>query len=113
MRAVPYSIWMTDYVGGHITGAVNVPAELWYSEQHVDSVIDERVAGRDTVVVHCMFSQQRGPRCAMRLASRLAARSDVAKPAVYVLRGGFTGFAAHYRHEQDLVEDYDEAFYKR
>lgn len=51
-----------DFAGGHVRGAVNAPSELWSDDSHIDSLIDQHVAGKDMVVVHCMFSQQRGPR---------------------------------------------------
>ncbi|GLC45954.1 hypothetical protein PLESTB_001200700 [Pleodorina starrii] len=98
-----------DFAGGHIRGAVNAPSEDWADDPHIDGLIDAHLKGKDTVVVHCMFSQQRGPRCAMRLARRLDARMDASRPAVYVLRGGFTGFVRQYRHEHDLVEGYEQA----
>lgn len=43
-------------------GAVNAPSELWSDDSHIDSLINQHLAGKDMVVVHCMFSQQRGPR---------------------------------------------------
>ncbi len=45
-------------------------------------------------------------RCAARLARRLNARDDLqgTPPSVLVLRGGFTTFVRHYRHEADLVD---------
>lgn len=49
-------------------------------------------------------------RCATRLARRINARDDLqgTPPSVMVLRGGFTTFVRHYRHEADLVDGIDE-----
>ncbi|KAG2489300.1 hypothetical protein HYH03_012132 [Edaphochlamys debaryana] len=92
-----------DFPGGHIRGAVNIPAALW-ADQHIDGLIEEhRLLDRDMVVVHCMFSQQRGPRTALRLHKHLQDRGGI-HPTVYVLRGGWTNFHRLYRGEKDLVE---------
>ncbi len=63
------------------------------------------------VVLHCMFSQQRGPRCALELARRLETTDLSPSPQVYVLRGGFTGFVRHYKNETDLVEGFDSKYH--
>lgn len=60
-----------------------------------------------------MFSQQRGPRCAMALARRLEAMEQPLSPIpqVFVLRGGFTSFVRTYKHEDDLVEGFDSKYH--
>ena len=60
---------------------------------------DEKV---DRVVVHCMFSQQRGPRAALRLSKAIEAAGSV-RPSVLVLRGGWASWSAAYGAEDDLV----------
>lgn len=47
-----------DYVGGHITGSVNVPSRQLPSR--VDDLADE-LSGNEAVVFTCALSQQRGP----------------------------------------------------
>ena len=53
----------------------------------------QALRGADTVVFHCMFSQQRGPACAQAYAQH---RRKIAPPLpaqhVLVLRDGFAGF---------------------
>jgi hypothetical protein len=38
-------------------------AEHFADEAAVDQLIDTALAGKTRVVLHCMLSQQRGPRC--------------------------------------------------
>ena len=53
----------------------------------------EALRGADTVVFHCMYSQQRGPACAQAYAQH---RRKITPPLpaqhVLVLRDGFAGF---------------------
>ena len=53
----------------------------------------EALRGAETVVFHCMFSQQRGPACAQAYAQH---RRKITPPPpaqrVLVLRDGFAGF---------------------
>jgi Cdc25 family phosphatase len=50
-----------------------------------------------------MLSQQRGPRCAARLAQRLQDRG-LAQPSVLVMSGGWSKFARLYGDNPELVE---------
>ena len=73
-----------------IRGAWHAPA----CELRSDAVpLVEALRGADTVVFHCMFSQQRGPACAQAYAQH---RRKVTPPLpaqrVLVLRDGFSGF---------------------
>ena len=82
--------------GGHIASCVNLTSEQFRDPQLLDIIISQHCATPITkVVVHCMFSQQRGPQAASRLAQRLAERG-LQQPAVSVMRGGFRDFAATY-----------------
>jgi rhodanese-related sulfurtransferase len=95
-----------DYVeGGHIRGAVNVPSSS-FNEAEMDRLISSALDGKEKVVVHCMFSQQRGPRSAVKLAQRLQEvhRRDI---SVLVLRGGYRRFCAIYGSDPALCEDVD------
>ena len=73
-----------------IRGAWHAPA----CELRSDAVpLVQALRGADTVVFHCMFSQQRGPACAQAYAQH---RRKVTPPLpaqrVLVLRDGFAGF---------------------
>lgn len=92
-----------DFVGGHIKGAVNMEAEHFSEDAAVDQLIDTALAGKTRVVVHCMLSQQRGPRCAARLAQRLQDRGMV-QPSVLVMSGGWSKFVRLYGDNPELVE---------
>lgn len=90
----------SDYIGGHILTAQNVPTSThdYRMPELVRSLKD-----KDVVVFHCALSQVRGPKSALlylrereRIQNKgeLAARqdgTDVSKSQkVYVLDGGFT-----------------------
>jgi Cdc25 family phosphatase len=91
-----------DFAGGNIRGAINLPAEAFYGDSSaVDELIDT-LAGKSRVVVHCFLSQQRGPRCAARLAQRLQERGLTQQ--VLVMSGGWQRFSRLYGSDPQLVE---------
>lgn len=57
-----------DYFDGHIKGSKQVPSEKFSNEAEIDRVIKGLPSGTEVVVVHCMLSQIRGPKCAKRCA---------------------------------------------
>lgn len=61
---------MQEFADGHIAGALHVPSGKFQDEAEVDKVI-ENLPTNGTVVVHCMLSQVRGPKCANRWLSSL------------------------------------------
>ena len=73
-----------------IRGAWHAPACELRSDA---GLLVQALRGADTVVFHCMFSQQRGPACAQAYAQH---RRKIAPPLpaqhVLVLRDGFAGF---------------------
>lgn len=78
-------------------------AEYFAEDAAVDQLIDTALAGKTCVVVHCMLSQQRGPRCAARLAQRLQDRG-MQQPSVLVMSGGWSKFSRLYGDNPELVE---------
>jgi Cdc25 family phosphatase len=92
-----------DFSGGHIKGAINMEAEHFAEDAAVDQLIDTALAGKTRVVLHCMLSQQRGPRCAARLAQRLQDRG-LQQPAVLVMSGGWQKFSRLYGDNSALVQ---------
>eukprot|EP01135_Chromosphaera_perkinsii_P012254 Nk52_evm25s2622 gene=Nk52_evmTU25s2622 len=94
-----------DYAGGHIRGAVNLPAGRFGDsiEEHLT-----RFGHVKNLVFHCMMSQIRGPSCAKHFMYNMR---DGHTAQVYVLQGGFREFVRKYSHKEDLVEDYDQRYW--
>ena len=88
-----------------IRGAWHAPACELRSDA---GLLVQALRGADTVVFHCMFSQQRGPACAQAYAQH---RRKVTPPLpaqrVLVLRDGFAGFQERFgggTNAEDLFE---------
>ncbi|KAG0670341.1 hypothetical protein C6P45_002474 [Maudiozyma exigua] len=92
-----------DYIGGHITGSVNLPYRCWSEEvmsELLRTIINDDIG---IVVFHCAQSQQRGPSAALKFM-RFLNIDDTVK--VRVLRGGFIEWQSLYRNDPSLVEAY-------
>ncbi|KAG5177681.1 Rhodanese-like domain-containing protein [Tribonema minus] len=110
----------TDFSGGHIKGALNRPVDLFEDIDDVDQFIKTLASqGKQKVVFHCMLSQVRGPMCAQRFLSRapvVAESEGTSPPEVYVLQGGFKGWAQAIAGDAELQQlteefvsyDYDD-----
>lgn len=87
----------TDFdVGGHIIGAVNIASNRFDEDEEVDQII-EILYEYDKLVFHCMYSQQRGPRCAQKFRMRLEQKTNISSlPDIFILEGGFKGFRYEY-----------------
>ena len=88
-----------------IRGAWHAPA----CELRSDAApLVQALRGADTVVFHCMFSQQRGPACAQAYAQH---RRKIAPPLpaqrVLVLRDGFAGFQERFGGGANAEELFD------
>ncbi|EIE22872.1 Rhodanese-like protein [Coccomyxa subellipsoidea C-169] len=95
-----------DFQGGHIRGCLNIWSEEFYDDENVDAVIQKHGLLRyRQVVVTCFMSQQRGPFCAKRLASRLDALATQDVPKVQVLYGGMRKFKRDYAGDPDLFDN--------
>eukprot|EP00388_Colpodella_angusta_P026948 GDKK01007691.1.p1 GENE.GDKK01007691.1~~GDKK01007691.1.p1 ORF type:complete len:154 (-),score=4.80 GDKK01007691.1:167-628(-) len=98
---------------GHIIGAINLPSTRWYEGGFVDQLVREHMDVNQTgksIVLHCAYSQQRGPTCARLLMDgfdRCVASTaiDIATvPQIYVLKGGFVLFCGKYGSDVRLVK---------
>ncbi|CAL5229180.1 g12457 [Coccomyxa viridis] len=95
-----------DFRGGHIPGCLNIWSDEFADDDDVDSIIQKHALGQyKMIVVTCFMSQQRGPFCARRLASRLETLDVPQKPVINVLYGGMRKFKQDYSGRADLLED--------
>ncbi|KAJ2833019.1 Cdc25 phosphatase Ibp1 [Coemansia furcata] len=106
----------TDFVGGHIPGAVNVPAHKL--DDRVGGLID-KYQGVPLVVFHCAWSQIRGPKSARKYLGAVHERlktvplnGPLHNQQVKVLRGGFNSWYRQYAlatpPRWELIEGYDK-----
>ncbi|KAH7914307.1 Rhodanese-like domain-containing protein [Hygrophoropsis aurantiaca] len=96
-----------DYVGGNIKGSRNIPS-LQFPDD-VDELVNE-TKEIPTVIFHCSLSQSRGPTAAALYKKRreVLQEGTEAKPySVQILRDGFKEFQSHYKHDPELVENWD------
>ena len=70
-----------DFIGGNIPNAINIPASEYDAK-----VISDQIKDFSTVIVHCMYSQVRGPKVGRYL------KRDYPEKDIKVLEGGFTGY---------------------
>ncbi|XP_038266401.1 M-phase inducer phosphatase 3-like isoform X3 [Dermochelys coriacea] len=94
-----------EYAGGHIKGALNLYREeqlaTWFLPDPLGTTPYPRSS---TLIFHCEFSSERGPRLcrSLRRMDRDANRyPELWYPELYMLRGGYKEF---YEHFQDLCE---------
>ncbi|KAL4125090.1 hypothetical protein PRIC2_008679 [Phytophthora ramorum] len=88
----------SDYAGGHIHTAVNIPEENFMDDDDVDALVD-KYKDQDAIVFHCMMSQVRGPSCAKRFKSRMEVVLEEAThtPRILILHGGYERFGMIYK----------------
>jgi Cdc25 family phosphatase len=99
----PSRVPSQDFEDGHIQGAVNWESTRWSEVAAIDNLIDQHLQDKERVVVHCAFSQQRGPRCADKLVNRLQERG-LQQPAVLLMNGGFNRFWRLFGEDRSLVQ---------
>jgi rhodanese-related sulfurtransferase len=100
-----------DYVGGHITGAINISSGMWdlNAGKAAQRLLTEHSSssGPTTYIFHCMKSQVRGPTCARKFVNQIAfsgVPEGVPPPVVKVLRGGFEGWYMRYKDVEGMVD---------
>lgn len=89
--------------GGHIKGAINYQYPNFQSQlpEIVEREIGLEGGTQRVVVFHCMRSQQRGPRCAIRFKKYVVENIPNSHGVVvYVLRGGYIRWYSMYRDSQ-------------
>lgn len=96
-----------DRAGGHIKNSLHIPADLLRANPDRYAL---QLNHASCIVVHCMFSQVRGPSCATLLASALSRSKldpSAPMPQVVILEGGFAAFSHLARKNPDLFEHFD------
>jgi rhodanese-related sulfurtransferase len=58
-----------EWADGHIIGALHHPSDEWRSRDYVRKIAEAHLQ-KDSVILHCFKSQQRGPTCARVLATQ-------------------------------------------
>ncbi|RMX69379.1 hypothetical protein KXD40_001839 [Peronospora effusa] len=93
-RPVIIDVRDTDFAGGHIRSAVNIPEDNFMDDDDVDALVN-KYKEEDIIVFHCMMSQVRGPSCAKRFKARMEVLlEDKHKPRVLILHGGYERFGS-------------------
>ncbi|KAL7717379.1 Rhodanese domain-containing protein [Entamoeba marina] len=97
----------SDVNGLVIHGAINYPVSVF--KESIDQILD-KYHSYDYIIVHCMRSQQRGPRCAEFLkrrfySSKYYATSNV---QIVILEGGFGRFYNKHFNEPELFDEVQE-----
>ena len=108
-----------DAIGGHVRGALHWPDSMF------DARVDEllallRTGAYSRVVLHCMESIRRGPRCCRKLRNLLEAERQretqdsqrlPAPSAVMVLIGGADRWLRAHWSNRALVDAFDDDFW--
>ncbi|KAG0687539.1 hypothetical protein C6P40_002202 [Pichia californica] len=116
----------SDYVGGHIINSLHIESAKFKNDTTLETISGLlnrlREKDQDTVVFHCMLSQQRGPSSAMKfmrfLNERLENPTDstelefIKNMKVYVLLGGFGKWQQEYGEDPTLTENYAKDIWK-
>jgi len=111
VKTVVIDVRGSDYHEGHIPGAINIPSTEFEAKLDHTLTTHQHV---DTIVMHCMLSQVRGPTCASMLSKHMKTKaknasstespasssseenksssSAVKFPRLCILRGGFDGW---------------------
>ncbi|PNS17923.1 hypothetical protein CAC42_3882 [Sphaceloma murrayae] len=94
-----------DYIGGHIKGCQNVPTQ---THDHAMPELVRQLKDQEMVVFHCVLSQQRGPRSALRYMRERERLGVDGSQKVVVLEGGFQRWQEMYGEDKDLTEGYQK-----
>ncbi|KAJ3123571.1 hypothetical protein HK098_001826 [Nowakowskiella sp. JEL0407] len=97
-----------DYGGGHVKDSVNAPAQDFY-ESREDFV--EKYSHVPKVYFYCGYSAQRGPLTASWYQDALDEKGITTSKAL-VLEGGINGWVEKFKDDKNLVDEYDEEYWK-
>ncbi|PVU97999.1 hypothetical protein BB559_001843 [Furculomyces boomerangus] len=112
-----------DFIGGHIPGAINVPA---YEIRDKAVSLVREYCDIPMIVFHCALSQARGPKSA-RIYSEISQQLSISssqtsdsfvlskkleKQKIMVLTGGFTTWYYKYKNDPSMIEDADHSLWE-
>ncbi|KAJ1971624.1 Cdc25 phosphatase Ibp1 [Dimargaris xerosporica] len=101
----------SDHGGGHIPNGIHVPATEFHGFL---PYLVTNYARVPLIVVHCSYSQVRGPKSARMLKEALeeSAVPAAERARVVILRGGFSTWVQQYKDDLMLVQDYDHEYWE-
>lgn len=65
-----------EFSEGHLPNAIHAPSQCFEQESFVEELLETHGKNGETLIFHCMHSQQRGPKCA-GIASRILQTMDI------------------------------------
>ncbi|KAK9471986.1 Rhodanese-like domain-containing protein [Dipodascopsis tothii] len=97
-----------EYLGGHITGSVNMNSTNQLDDLFLNRQPDEKLL----LIFHCEYSAHRAPRMALNLRNKdrhinMHRYPELHFPDIYILHGGYSNFFSGYRSRcepQNYVE---------
>ena len=60
-----------EFNEGHLPNAIHAPSQCFEREDFVSNLLETHGKNGETLIFHCMHSQQRGPKCAGIASQRL------------------------------------------
>lgn len=122
----------SDYVGGHIIHSLHIQSSDFKNQNSLKTlnyVLSQMIMRKaDTIVFHCMLSQQRGPSSSMRFMRFLNEKKDMLQNTenesdiatlefidnikICVLQGGFSKWQDLYGEDPKLTESYQKDIWK-
>ena len=109
-RTVILDVRDDDHAGGHLAGSLHRPDSTFDAAATLSELMDCKA---HRVVLHCMESARRGPRCAYRLYEEWVARDHDARTPLelHVLKGGADLWMRRFVGHATLVEGFDNDYW--
>lgn len=132
-----------DHNGGHIPNSINIPYDKF--DDSIKDIIEKIILSEvniSKVIIHCMESKHRGPRCCNKFTNfkkklmdykineQMEEKNEVdndiqellnkydnlkdilSRIKVYLLSGGFQEYMNKFHSNNGLIQDYDEKYWK-
>lgn len=99
-----------DVIGGNIKGSINISER--YFRYNLHNIYDYVEKNEPSILVlHCMESIKRGPRCAFLLNQFFNILNLNNPPKIYILFGGAYQWIKKYYKDPELVENFDDEYW--